>query len=111
MPVGGVVQVCLEGSSGRSVVDASAVNLWRGQRKRRSRLDPDAVVLQHGNVGDAVDAPLDGAPHLLVEAPDGDIWVSFSGRGLQRRDPASGAVMQAIPPGAAQGLEIGRAHV
>src|SRR5690606_24613707 len=97
----------LSGSTGMSVLEDAAGNLWTGQRKRLSRLDPDSGAVQHWDVGAADDAPLDGAPHLLEQAPDGDIWVSFSGRGLQRRDPSTGAVLQVILPGQRQGLGIG----
>ncbi|MGQ4661598.1 ATP-binding protein [Lysobacter sp. F6437] len=101
------VQDQLAGSAGLSVLEDSAGILWIGQRKRLSRLDPDSGVVQRWGVGDPADATLDGAPHLLVQAPDGDIWVSFSGRGLQRRDPSSGTVLQTILPGPRQGLGIG----
>ena len=52
----------------------------------------------------AADPVPEGQPRLLALGPDGAIWLSVLGGGLQQRDAASGRVLRTIPTGAASGL-------
>ncbi len=67
------------------------------------RIDRDGRVDVWGEASQS-DALPEGQPWLLAPAPDGTIWVSVLGGGLQQRDPASGRVLRTIPAGAANGL-------
>ncbi|MGH8084062.1 MAG: ATP-binding protein [Lysobacter sp.] len=97
----------ITGASGLSVLEDTNGGLWLGQRRALSRIDPATGAVQRWDRDSARDSPLDGAAVLLAQAPDGDVWVSYNGVGLQRRDVDNGKVLATILPGTEQGLGIG----
>jgi len=97
----------ITGASGLSLLEAGDGGLWLGQRRALSRIDPATGTMQRWNVDSGGDRTLDGAAVLLAQGPDGDVWVSYTGVGLQRRDGTSGRVLATMLPGPAQGLGIG----
>ncbi len=103
------MQMRLQGRPLMSGVQDHHGRLWLGERRTLVRLDPagDARDLREWREGDARDGILAGAIALLAIAPDGTLWSSSSGAGLQQRDVESGRVLRTILPGPLQGLGVG----
>ena len=80
--------------------------LWLGERAALLRIEPDGRS-REWTVASADDAPLGGQIDLLRVAPDGTLWMSCAGAGLQQRDADSGRVLEQVLPGPAQGLGVG----
>ena len=90
----------------RSVLEDREQRLWVGtSRGTLVRIDLRHPHMQRWSNADAVDAtPATGPIDWLLQMPDGDIWLSSMGGGLQRRDGASGKVLDNIDAGSAHGL-------
>lgn len=96
-------------ASGRgllSVVEDGRGRLWLGGHDALTRIDRDPDFREWP--ADAVtDAPPGGPIDLMRLAPDGTLWLSSSGAGIQQRDSDSGRVLTRILPGPDQGLGVG----
>jgi signal transduction histidine kinase/CheY-like chemotaxis protein len=88
-----------------SVFEDRDGRLWLGARDALTRVDSDGAVRRWTQVGS--DPLLGGQAEFIAQAPNGDLWLSFSGAGVQRRDAASGRVLDTIPAGPAHGLGVG----
>lgn len=88
-----------------SVFEDRDGRLWLGGRNALTRVDPGGAMRRW--TGQGVDALLDGQVEFIAQAPDGTLWLSFAGAGVQRRDAASGRVLDTIPAGPAHGLGVG----
>jgi ligand-binding sensor domain-containing protein/signal transduction histidine kinase/ActR/RegA family two-component response regulator len=69
-------------------------NLWIGATGRLLRLSSGGAI-DEWNRRRKGDAVLPGYIDLLRVAPDGSVWLSNQGSGIQQRNPANGAVMHA----------------
>src|SRR5690606_27584187 len=69
-----------------------------------ARLEPDSGELVAWNHESARDPTMLGQIDHLALAPDGTLWLSNAGSGLQQRDVRSGRVLRNIPHGAEYGL-------
>ncbi|KAF1695770.1 hybrid sensor histidine kinase/response regulator [Pseudoxanthomonas jiangsuensis] len=92
------------GSRVRAVLEDSRGQLWLAHPSALLRVDPDGREHRWArNAGE--DRILDnGTLDWLLESPDGSLWVAFGGAGLQRRDLASGKVLETLLPGEVPGL-------
>ncbi|GHA77617.1 hybrid sensor histidine kinase/response regulator [Cognatilysobacter bugurensis] len=88
-----------------SVFEDRDGRLWLGARTALIRVDPNGEVRRWTQEG--VDPLLGGQAEFISQAPNGDLWISFSGAGVQRRDAASGRVLDTIPAGPKHGLGVG----
>lgn len=88
-----------------SVFEDRDGRLWLGARDALTRVDPDGSVRRWTQ--DGADPVLGGQVEFIAQAPNGDLWLSFSGAGVQRRDAASGRVLDTVPAGPAHGLGVG----
>ncbi|RNF86524.1 hybrid sensor histidine kinase/response regulator [Lysobacter psychrotolerans] len=88
-----------------SAVEDRQGRLWLGGSNLLRRIDGNQLRTWNGDSG--ADAPPDGAIVLFAIAPDGSLWLSSAGAGLQRRDPDSGRVLKVIQSGPEQGLGVG----
>ena len=100
------VQARMQGHRPISVVEDGRGRVWLGERSALVRVD------RSGNMREwAADVASDATPggpiDLLRIAPDGTLWLSSAGAGIQQRDTGSGRVLTRIAPGAAQGLGVG----
>jgi signal transduction histidine kinase/CheY-like chemotaxis protein/streptogramin lyase len=86
-----------------SLLEDSRGVLWIGQQHGLSRYDPARATLQSWRRGDAPDAVPAGPIDLLALGPDGSLWLSALGAGIQQRD-AGGRVL-ATYRDASSGLE------
>ncbi len=77
--------------------------LWVGYSTGIARLDPRTKNVQKWEQDSLHDAPLSGPNDLVVETPDGHVWFSSLGTGLQVRD-ADGHVLFEVKPGDGRGL-------
>jgi ligand-binding sensor domain-containing protein/CheY-like chemotaxis protein/nitrogen-specific signal transduction histidine kinase len=68
---------------------------WLGHRQGLVRVDADGNVRQWRD-GDAVDGTFPGQIDLLRIAPDGSLWLSCNGGGVQQRDTVSGKVLRSM---------------
>ncbi len=100
------VRARLEGRRPIAVVEDGEGRVWLGERSSLVRIDR-AGGWREWPADAARDAPPGGPIDLMRIAPDGTVWLSSSGAGIQQRDPGSGRVLARIEPGAAQGLGIG----
>ena len=100
------VQARMEGRRPIAVVEDGKGRLWLGERNALVRIDR-AGALREWPADAATDAPPGGPIDLMRIAPDGTLWLSSSGAGIQQRDADSGRVLTAIATGAAQGLGVG----
>jgi ligand-binding sensor domain-containing protein/CheY-like chemotaxis protein/nitrogen-specific signal transduction histidine kinase len=82
----------------RSLLEDAAGRLWVGHARGLFRIG--GGVVDEWNVDDPL-APLPNAPvDLLRLAPDGTLWLSATGAGIQQRDPGTGAVLAEVRAGA-----------
>lgn len=88
-----------------SVLEAPDGAVWIG-RAGLTRYDPAHATLQHWDAQSPRDAAPAGPIDLLVAAPDGSLWLSANGVGLQQRD-ADGRVLATWDAGVASGLPTG----
>jgi len=96
----------MEGRRPIAVVEDGQGRLWLGERNALVRIDR-AGALREWPADAATDAPPGGPIDLMRIAPDGTLWLSSSGAGIQQRDADSGRVLTSIATGAAQGLGVG----
>lgn len=112
-PLAAQLQEVLDGRRLACAIEDAQGRLWLGQTGAGGllRLDPRTASgrgpLREWRSNGDPDAALPGPLDLLALAPDGSIWSSSSGAGLQQRDPHSGRVLRTIPAGAASGLGVG----
>ncbi len=100
------VQARMEGRRPIAVVEDGKGRLWLGERNALVRIGP-ADAFREWPADAAHDAPPGGPINLMRVAPDGTLWLSSSGAGIQQRDADSGRVLTRIEPGAEQGLGVG----
>jgi ligand-binding sensor domain-containing protein/CheY-like chemotaxis protein/nitrogen-specific signal transduction histidine kinase len=79
-----------------AIVEDPRGTLWLGHRQGLVRVDATGAVRQWRE-GDAVDGTLPGQVDLLRIAPDGTLWLSCNGGGVQQRDTDSGRVLRSVP--------------
>lgn len=89
-----------------SIVEDDGGRLWLGQRGSLLRVGVDGAV-DEWTEDAAADATLPGGIDQLRIAPDGSLWLSAQGGGVQQRDPASGRVLRNLAAGAGTGLGVG----
>ncbi|GAA3933300.1 hybrid sensor histidine kinase/response regulator [Luteimonas lutimaris] len=89
-----------------SLVQDQHEHLWIGGNGRLLRLSSGGAIDEWRGNSNA-DAVLPGYIDLLRVAGDGSVWLSSQGGGLQRRDPQTGAVLQAWPAGSDDGVGNG----
>ncbi|MEO8742954.1 MAG: two-component regulator propeller domain-containing protein, partial [Lysobacteraceae bacterium] len=77
--------------------------LWVGYNKGIARIDVRTKKVQVWEQDSARDAPLSGPNDLIAQTPDGRVWISSLGDGIQARD-GEGHVLFAIKPENALGL-------
>ena len=80
--------------------------LWIGASGRLLRLSSDGAIDEWKRARTS-DAMLPGYVDLLRIAPDGSLWLSSKGGGIQHRNPANGAVLHAWPTGDGDGVGNG----
>lgn len=73
-------------------------NLWAGAPGRLLRVSVDGAIDEWSRRRGDDQVPA-GYIDLLRIAPDGNLWLSSQGGGIQQRDPASGAVLRTWPAG------------
>ncbi len=78
-------------------------SLWVGYNTGIARIDPRTRKVQVWDQDSAHDAPLSGPNDLIAQTPDGRVWFSSLGAGIQARD-RDGHVLFAIKPDDALGL-------
>lgn len=78
--------------------------LWIGYNIGIARADPQTHRVQVWEQGRGHDAPLAGPNDLIALTPDGRVWTSSLGAGIQARD-GEGRVLIAIRPGDGHGLD------
>ncbi|MEZ0472359.1 sensor histidine kinase [Luteimonas salinilitoris] len=81
-------------------------NLWLGLSNGLLRIT-GAGAVDGWRADDARAPTLPGWTDHLRIAPDGSVWASMQGAGVQQRDPASGAVLTNIPARPETGLNTG----
>jgi len=89
-----------------SVQEDSAGQVWIGHHSGLTRYDPAAKTIRTWNAQSGADAPPAGPVDLLAFAPDGSLWLSGIGIGLQRR-AADGRVEASYQAGVSSGLSAG----
>ncbi|QOY62240.1 response regulator [Lysobacter sp. H21R4] len=109
IPVKPAIFEALEGMSSYALREDAAGRLWVGQRRQLVRIDLRGGIARWGQDGSR-DATLPGPLTLMELAPDGTLWMSFAGAGVQQREPASGRVLRTVPPGPEHGLGMGDHH-
>ncbi|MBS0213888.1 MAG: response regulator [Proteobacteria bacterium] len=77
--------------------------LWVGYNSGIARADPRARRVQTWEQGSGRDAPLAGPNDLIAQTPDGRVWISSLGEGVQAR-AADGHVLFSIKPADRLGL-------
>jgi len=86
-----------------AIAEDRAGRLWLGHRRGLIRVGRDGTVDEWRN-----DANADGVPNGIIDqlriAPDGSLWLSANGSGVQQRDPSTGAVLAQVVPGEDSGL-------
>ena len=102
---GPLVQAQMEGRKPTSIVEDRQGRIWIGHARALLRVDRDGEVLEW-RPGQP-DAPLLGQIDLMRIAPDGSLWLSSAGHGIQQRDTHTGAVLATIPAGPDHGLGVG----
>jgi ligand-binding sensor domain-containing protein/CheY-like chemotaxis protein len=88
-----------------AIAEDPAGRLWLGHRRGLLRIA--GGVIDEWTADDAVDPVPAGQVDLLRIAPDGMLWLSAQGGGVQRRDPVSGKVLDRMVTGARAGGELG----
>ncbi len=90
-------------ASVRSALQDSRGRLWLGRSGALVRLDGSASQLWTAQ--SPVDAVMGRGPlEWILEAPDGTLWLAFTGAGLQQRNP-EGKVLAELRPGRTPGLD------
>lgn len=92
--------------TGSAVLVRNDARLWLGHARGLSRFDPASGKVEHWYADDSPDAPPRGLVDILRHAPDGDLWLSAYGAGVQHRDP-DGKVLRTWLIGDADGLPEG----
>ena len=88
-----------------SVLEDRRGQLWFGDsRGVLGRIDLSTQAMKQWLDKDAQDPTPGGPIDWLVETPEGDLWLSSAGAGLQRRDGASGRVLDSITAESGHGL-------
>ena len=100
------VQARMEGRRPISVVEDRQGRVWLGERSALVRIDR-AGGWREWPADGATDAPPGGPLDLMRIAPDGTLWLSASGAGIQQRDADTGRVLTHIRTGKEQGLGVG----
>ena len=96
-PDGGVerlpaaVAEAIGGAKTTAIAEAVDGTLWLGARDQLIRVAGGEVRIWRA--GDGADALLPGLDLLRI-APDGSLWLSCNGTGVQQRDPRSGRVLR-----------------
>jgi signal transduction histidine kinase/ActR/RegA family two-component response regulator/sugar lactone lactonase YvrE len=80
-----------------AIAEGPRGTLWVGERSVLARIDDSGRVRQW-KANDALDPILPGVDILRI-APDGSLWLSSSGGGVQQRDSDSGKVLRSLPAG------------
>ncbi len=106
VPVDRTVQEALEGLVVWSLREDRDGYLWIGQRRQLVQIGKGGKI-RRWNEGSGPDATLPSQLTLMELAPDGTLWMSFSGAGVQQRDPVSGRVLLTVPAGPEHGLGVG----
>jgi signal transduction histidine kinase/CheY-like chemotaxis protein/sugar lactone lactonase YvrE len=78
--------------------------LWVGYNPGLARIDVRSGAVQAWEAGTGKDATLPGPVDLITQTPDGRLWISCQGGGVQARD-AEGHVLASIVPGDGKGLD------
>lgn len=99
----------LQGMGSFSLHEDPAGHLWFGQRRQLVRIDKQGAIQRWEQDG-SPDATLPGPLTLMDLAPDGTLWMSFAGAGVQQREPATGRVLLTVPPGPVHGLGVADHH-
>ncbi|MGN7726069.1 ATP-binding protein [Luteimonas sp. 22616] len=81
-------------------------HLWLGASGSLLRLSSDGAIDEWNRRRES-DRILPGYVDLLRVAPDGSLWLSNQGGGIQQRNPANGAVIHAWPAGQGDGVGNG----
>lgn len=89
-----------------AIVEDHSGNLWLGQQTSVVRVGIDGTVEEWAE-DDALDPVPSGWIDQLRIAPDGTLWLSSQGGGIQQRDPASGKVLRTIAASDETGLGLG----
>ncbi len=105
-PLLGRVQEPMKSLRPSAIVEDGSGRLWLGGRDGLISIDRPGR-LREWRADARVDASPAGPITLLRLAPDGTLWLSSSGAGIQQRDPDSGRVLLSIAPGPEQGLGVG----
>lgn len=80
--------------------------LWIGYNSGIARADPRTHTITVWEQGSAHDAPLTGPNDLIAQTPDGRVWISSMGEGVQAR-AGDGRVLFSIRPADGLGLTTG----
>ena len=89
-----------------SIAEDGQGRLWLGHRQGLLRVARDGTV-EEWNADDAVHPVPTGPLDLLRIAPDGSLWLSSAGSGIQQRAVANGRILRDIPAGPRHGLGVG----
>ncbi len=96
----------LKGTRMYSIIEDGAGRVWMGTNRNLIRVGIDGSIDAWAE-DDAVDAALDGWVDQLRIGPDGSLWSSSQGGGVQQRDPATGKVLRNILASPDSGLDAG----
>lgn len=88
-----------------SIVEDDDGRLWVGHRTGLIRISREGTVDEWGDA-DAGEATPPGQIDQLRIAPDGNLWLSSQGGGIQQRNPATGKVVTEILAGESGGLGL-----
>lgn len=106
VPADPAVREALDGLVVWSLREDRDGDLWVGQRRTLVQIIQSRGTRHWGQDG-SPDATLPGPLTLMDLAPDGTLWMSFTGAGMQQRDPATGRVLLNVPAGPTHGLGVG----
>jgi signal transduction histidine kinase/streptogramin lyase len=86
-----------------SVIERHDGSVWTGHQLGLSRYDPATGAIRNWRIGAGEQPLLPGPVRLLAETPDGLLWLSSYGGGLQARD-SQGRTIYSLTPGDGKGL-------